>query len=77
MENKQTIEKLDELIELQKEVVGLLTIRLQQDNMQSTMIQKMGRVGIRPKRIAALLNTTSNTVNVALSKSKKIKNGRK
>lgn len=63
-----TSKKLDELIELQKETNALLAISLKKETFQSTLIEEMGKVGITTKRIASLLNTTPNTVSVALSK---------
>lgn len=68
-----TNKKLDELIELQKEANALLTISLKKETLQSTLIEEMGKAGITPKRIASLLDTTPNTVSVALSKMRKKK----
>lgn len=62
-----------ELIQLQKETVMLLAILVKRGSMQSTTIQEMGAVGFSPKRIAELLETSSNTVNVALHHARKNK----
>lgn len=54
------------------EVARLLAIlvRLQVPN-QAHAIRELGKAGIGPKRIAELLGTTANTVNVTLAKAKK------
>jgi hypothetical protein len=67
--------KQDKLLE---EIVGLLTILVKRDSLQSTTIQEMGSVGFTPKRIAELLDTTPNVVSVRLHQVKKAKDkGRK
>ena len=65
-----------ELLQTQKEIVMLLAILAKRGTLQSVLIQEMGVVGFSPKRIAELLDTTSNTVNVALSNARK-KKGKK
>ena len=62
-----------ELLQTQKEIVMLLAILAKRGTLQSTLIQEMGAVGFSPKRIAELLDTTPNTVNVALSNARKKK----
>ncbi len=62
-----------ELLQTQKEMVMLLAILAKRGTLQSALIQEMGTVGFSPKRIAELLDTTSNTVNVALSNARKKK----
>lgn len=54
------------------EVARLLAIliRLQLPT-QADAIRELGKAGIGPTRIAELLGTTANTVNVTLSKAKK------
>lgn len=54
------------------EVARLLAvlIRLQVPT-QADAIREFGRAGIGPTRIAELLGTTANTVNVTLAKAKK------
>ena len=60
-----------ELLQTQKEIVMMLTILAKREILQSALIQEMSAVGFAPKRIAELLHTTSNTVNVALNRAKK------
>ncbi len=60
-----------ESLQLQKELVMLLAILVKRGTIQSTVIHEMSSVGFSPKRISELLNTTSNTVNVALSRKRK------
>ena len=69
--NDQISNKLDNLIELQKEANALFAVSLKKDTLKSTLIEEMSKAGISPKRIALLLDTTQNTVNVALSKNRK------
>jgi DNA-directed RNA polymerase specialized sigma24 family protein len=54
-----------------KEISQLLAIIVKRGTLQSTVIQEMGNVGMSPKRIAELLGTSSNTVNVALHHARK------
>ncbi len=60
--------------QLLQEIVGLLTILVKRDALQTTTIKEMGSVGFTPKRIAELLQTSPNSVSVTLHKSKKAKN---
>lgn len=60
-----------ELLQTQKEIVMLLAILVRRGSLQSTSIQEMSSVGFSPKRISELLNTSPNSVSVALHKSKK------
>lgn len=62
-----------EILQTQKEIVALLAIMVKRGTLQSTVIQEMGSVGMPTKRIAELLETSANTVSVALSKSNKLK----
>jgi len=62
-----------ELVQLQKETVMLLAILVKRGSLQSATIQEMSSVGFTPKRIAELLETSSNTVNVALHHARKNK----
>ena len=58
----------------QEEIVRLLAIQLRRDSKSQTeAIVELGRAGFAPTRIADLLGTTSNTVNVALAKERKRK----
>ncbi len=66
-----------ELLQTQKEIVMLLAILAKRNIVQSSLILEMGAVGFTPKRIAELLNTTSNTVSVTLIKARKRSNKRK
>lgn len=54
-----------------QEVAQLLAILVKRGTLQSTVIQEMGNVGMSPKRIAELLGTSPNTVNVALHHARK------
>lgn len=56
-----------------KEISMLLAILVKRGTLQSTVIQEMSSVGMPPKRIAELLGTSANTVNVALYHAKKTK----
>jgi DNA-binding NarL/FixJ family response regulator len=60
-----------------EEIVRLLAIQLRRDTeSQATAILEMSRSGFGPTRIAELLGTTPNTVNVAISSAKKRKRQR-
>jgi hypothetical protein len=55
-----------------EEVVRLLAIQLRrQTESQAEAIGELSRAGFGPTRIADLLGTTANTVNVAISKQRK------
>lgn len=54
-----------------REIAMLLAILVRRGTLQSTVIQEMGDVGLPPKRIAELLGTSANTVNVALHHARK------
>jgi hypothetical protein len=55
-----------------EEVVRLLAIQLRrQTESQAEAIEEMNRAGFGTKRIAELLGTTPNTVNVTIAKKKK------
>jgi len=60
-----------ELLQTQKEIAMLLAILVKRGTLQSAVIQEMGNVGFTPKRIAELLNTSPNTVRVALHHARK------
>ena len=55
-------------------VLGLMLV---QGRQQSEQIGLLGRAGFRPIEIAAMLGTTSNTVNVELSKQRRAKKQKK
>lgn len=66
--------ELTKSIELQEEVVRLLVLLLKKgETQQSSLITQMSGIGFRTGRIAELLGTTSNTVNVTIQKAKKKK----
>ena len=57
-----------------EEVVRLLAIQLRRETeSQAQAIEELSRAGFGPTRIAELLGTTPNTVNVAISNAKKRK----
>jgi DNA-binding CsgD family transcriptional regulator len=61
-------------VEPLEEVVRLLTIQLRRSTeSQAQAIEEMSKAGFGPSRIAQLLGTTPNTVNVAISSAKKRK----
>lgn len=66
-----------ETLQTLKEIVMLQAILVRRGTLQSTLIQEMGGVGFSPKRIAELLETSSNTVNVALHHARKTKKNKK
>lgn len=59
-------------METQEEIVRLLALQVRMAlPSQSDAIRELGRSGFGPSRIAELLGTTPNTVNVTLQKAKK------
>lgn len=59
-------------LEPQEEIVRLLAIQLRRSSeSQADAILELSRAGFGPTRIADLLGTTPNTVNVTLQKAKK------
>ena len=67
----------NEILQTQKETVMLLAILVKRGSLQSAVIHEMGSVGFTPKRISELLDTSSNTVNVALHYARKTKKNKK
>lgn len=64
-----------EILQSIDNMVRLLTILVKRDaSNQNQIIKEMNEVGFSPKKIAELLNTSSNTVNVAIHLAKKKKN---
>lgn len=56
-------------MDAQEEIVRLLAIQIRRGSAsQGETILDLSRAGFGPKRIAELLGTTPNTVNVALAK---------
>jgi DNA-binding CsgD family transcriptional regulator len=61
-------------VEPQEEIVRLLAIQLRREaDSQAQAIEELYKAGFGPSRIAELLGTTPNTVNVAISNAKKRK----
>lgn len=59
-------------LEPQEEIVRLLAIQLRRSSgNQAEVILELSRAGFGPTRIADLLGTTANTVNVTLQKAKR------
>jgi DNA-directed RNA polymerase specialized sigma24 family protein len=55
-----------------EEIVRLMVLALRQRvGSQTEAIQELSKIGFGPTRIAELLGTTANTVNVTLQKAKK------
>jgi predicted transcriptional regulator len=63
----------EEILRTQKEIVMLLAILVKRGALQAKVIQEMGSVGLSPKRIAELLDTSPNTVSVSLHHARKSK----
>ena len=58
-------------MDAQEEIVRLLAIQLRRSvDSQAQAIEELSRAGFGPARIAELLGTTANTVNVQLAKAK-------
>lgn len=58
-------------LEPQEEIVRLLAIQLRRSSEnQAEVVLELSRAGFGPTRIADLLGTTANTVNVTLQKAK-------
>ena len=65
-------------MEAQEEIVRLMVVQLRmQLPTQTDVISELHRGGFGPARIAELLGTTPNTVNVALQRVKKKRNAKK
>jgi DNA-binding NarL/FixJ family response regulator len=56
---------------LQEEIVKLLVLLVSKDEIQKDLILKLASLGFGTSRIAELLGTTPNTVNVTIQKSKR------
>lgn len=59
----------DESCEL--DTVRLLTVLVKRDHAQTELIGELAAVGFKPTRIAEMLATSPNTVNVTLNRLKK------
>jgi hypothetical protein len=65
-------------VDPEEEIIRLLAIQIRRGSASQTeAIRELGRAGFGPTRIADLLGTTSNTVNVALAKERARKKGSK
>lgn len=69
MTNKQFSEILNKLDMLTR----LLALNLLEERKQQEQIILLNRVGLQPKEIAEMIDTTPNTVRVTLSKFRKSK----
>lgn len=59
-------------MDIQEEIVRLMIIQLRRNTKnQAELIIELDKAGFGPARIAELLGTTPNVVNVTLSKAKK------
>jgi hypothetical protein len=63
----------DDIARLLDELVRLHVYALRRDSKQVDAIRELTSAGLGPSRIAELLGTTANTVNVALAREKKRK----
>jgi len=54
-----------------KELVMLFSVLVKRGVSKNTLIQELSEVGFEPKRIAEIVDTTSNTVSVTLHKLRK------
>lgn len=66
-----------EILKAIEDSVRLLAILIKRSAVQSQVIKEMNDVGFSPKKIAELLNTTSNNVSVFLHHARNIKNKKK
>jgi hypothetical protein len=66
----------DDIARLLDELVRLQVHSLRKDSKQVDTIRELSNAGLGPSRIADLLGTTANTVNVALAREKKRKTNR-
>ncbi|OGI82786.1 hypothetical protein A3E95_02195 [Candidatus Nomurabacteria bacterium RIFCSPHIGHO2_12_FULL_44_22b] len=64
-------EILEAIRDATQDSTRLLAILVKRNGNQGQIIKEMYNVGFSPKRIAELLQTSSNTVNVAIHLSKK------
>ena len=62
------------VIELQR-ISVLLALNLTKGQSQREQIEILSRIGFQPKEIAKILDTTTNTVSVALARSRKVRRG--
>ncbi|HEV7424673.1 MAG TPA: hypothetical protein VGO21_05835 [Candidatus Paceibacterota bacterium] len=55
------------------DLVKLVAVLVKRESSQGSLIIELGEVGMSPTKIATLLNTSANVVNVTLSKNKRKK----
>jgi hypothetical protein len=60
----------------EKEIVALLALLVRNGRTQVELISDLDKIGFGQKRIAELVGTTPNTVNVTLNTLKKKRNGK-
>ena len=65
MSSEDVIERLDLIIKL------LAMNVMKEEETQKDKIIKLSKIGLQPKEIANILNTTSNTVRVTLSSARR------
>jgi hypothetical protein len=65
--------ELQQIAQLQSDTVKLLVLLVKKGEIQQNLIHQFANVGFGTKRIADLLGTTANTVNVAIQKAKRQK----
>ncbi len=66
--------ELQQITKLHSETVKLLVLLVRKGEIQQNLITQLANAGFGTKRIAELLGTTPNTVNVAIQKAKRRKN---
>lgn len=66
----------DDIVRLLDELVRLQVHSLRKGSKQVDTIRELNNAGLGPSRIADLLGTSANTVNVALAREKKRKTNR-
>ncbi len=67
--NESVLNEINEKVDTLMRIQALLAVR--EMDIQKDKIIFLSSAGIRPKDIATILGTTSNTVNVAIAKHKK------
>ena len=69
--DKEQRELLQNILQSQQDTMRLIAVLVKRGTLQASMIQELSSVGMAPKRIAELLDTSPNTVSVAISNAKK------
>lgn len=65
--------ELIKIAQLQEDTVRLLVLLVRKGEIQQNLIEQLASVGFGTSRIAGLIGTTPNTVNVAIQKAKRRK----